>query len=698
MNKIYLLPQLCEESQLRKNRNYAEALFCSSKKGQYPLLIKLQKSSQIVQNTFTVDAMTTTLNEYDVYLKNCKEFDHNRGRFQYSLKQFLTNPNFLLLAYAKLIERKEVAAGIDNVPTQNITLGGIRKIAKELEDNSYQPHPVRTVYIPKPGKPNQTRPLGVTSTRDKVVQQAIKMLIEPIYETIFLDCSFGFRPGLNCHACLKTISQKWKRSVWFIQADIIKAFDKIQHRTMRRLLNTRIADRMVVNTIDKMVKVGYIQWDNLSESKLENSIGTPQGSILSPLLCNIYMHQLDQFVTNILIPMFNNERTGKTSEEYLETKRITGTEWGPIYNQIVSLTPNVSRKDIRKNLLNIKKIEGMHKDIPYFAKDENHRRLYYIRYADDFLLSFVGPKNEAIQILQYIASFLESELSFSIHPDKSGVEHHTKGVIFLGYHLHGNYELKKQFLKDEDENKIQRKRSNWMKFGIPIHKLFKKYADKGFFQKARKGKQDKYVARRADKWIFLHSDGEVVRRYNAVARGLAEYYSGSQYPSVLTEFWSVLKRSLALTLAHRHKQNSAKKAFNKWGKELQIDEKTKWIRPEMKGGKWTSPRALQGDLKNLLHWQPSGNSFPKTLGSIQNASNLQCSITNCPNMAENWHHLKHRKISKNKNIDLAHVSKQIPVCKAHHILIHNGKYDGPSLRKLPGYTCDTLVDTFKSQE
>ncbi len=284
-----------------------------------------------------------------------------------------------------------------------------------------------------------------------------------------------------------------------------------------------------------------------------------------------------------------------------------------------------------------------------------------------------------------------------LHPNKSGVKHHKQGTIFLGYHLLGCYEAKYQF----SEERGQRVRSNWIKFNIPVQRILKKYSEKGFVQIAKKGGNHKYVARRLDKWLMLPSDLEVVRRFNAVARGIAEYYSGSKYPSALTEFWSILKRSLALTLAHRHKMTTAKSAFTRWGANLHVSSvnrsgreiSAQWVQPQIEGGKWKAGKASQGHLNSIVEWQPMGPIMPKTLSAIVSASEMKCSVPNCPNTAEQWHHIRHRKrikwTGKTRAI-LELNAKQIPICKPHHLMIHAGKYDGPSLRKLPGYTVDTV--------
>ena len=692
---ILLLSPICEESHLRKNRIYAESLFYNSKRGKTPLAKKIEKASDIVKETFTVDGLTTVLNEFDRYLEDCSTYNYlESGKFKNSIYQLISNPNFLLLAQAKLIERGNYSYGIDEVPTENITLGGIRKLSLELANHKYTPKPVRKVFIPKPGKVGQKRPIGISSSRDKIVQKAIKMLIEPIFEKVFRNCSYGFRPGRNCHSNLKQIDLKWRRMVWFIEVDIVQAFEKIQHQILVRTLKKYLRDQRVIGLISKLIKIGYINWENISESKLEIPVGTSQGSIISPILCNIYFHALDEYIEDVLCSRFNVGRVDKVNEEYKERGRITGSTWNPIFQHIKEISPKVNSSVIRNSLMNIIKVERIQDNVPYYAIDDNHRKLKYVRYADDFLLGFVGPKKDAFKILQEIAYFLESELELRINIEKSGIKHHEDGVIYLGYHLHGRFESK---LKFTEEGQItQRQKSNWIKFGIPVFKLIKRYSDKGFFQKARKGNQDKYVARRVDKWLFLPSDVEIVKRFNATARGLAEYYSGSKYPSALNEFWSMLKRSLALTLAHRHKLKSARKALNKWGNNLQVADEVYWSRPLLKGGKWLSPKAKQGQLKEMMTWQPAGNYFPKTLSSILVAQELKCSIPNCPNMAQQWHHIKHRKKSKmlhkRDQLRVALTSKQIPVCKQHHYQIHQGKYDGPSIRKLPGYTSETIQD------
>lgn len=716
---LMVIPQTtCQVPQSEEARKVAKKLFESFSN-------RISKGSSIVTKTFTLEKLIMTVENY---LRHCQhqQFPQispkNSGvatpladsissgladpssKDTYTIYSLCCDPNFLLLAYAKLRERGDVAMGIDNVPTQNMTLGGIRKLGMELWSHTYQPNPVRRTFLPKPD--GGQRPYGIPSTKDKVVQMALKMLLEPIYEQQFLDCSYGFRPKRNCHSALHHIDTKWRRTTWFIEADLVKAFDRINHKRLRQLIRQRVPEGPTLDLIDKLLKAGYIDFPNLSNSEMKSEKGTPQGSILSPILCNIYLHELDKFIQEQLIPKWNVKRQDKVSTKWKESSRVTGEQWEPVYQAMKKAAPLVRSKDIRKSMHQVMKMDIIHKDVPYYEIDPNHRKLLYVRYADDFLLGFVGPKKDAWRVLQEIAAFLEMDLYLNLHPDKSGIAHHEDGVLFLGYKLIGNYEGKYQYNEDQK----QRTRSNKIKFRVPIKQLLKKYAEKGLITIAKKGNNTKYVGRRADKFLMLPSDLEVVKRFNAIAKGVAEYYSGVSNPSSLNEFWYLLKRSLALTLAHRHKLRTAKSALQKWGENLTVKQKKlngeivelSWKTPQMTRQSWKPGTAIQGYLEEsiLKALESAGPALPKTLGAVVRAAELKCSIPNCPNKAEQWHHIKHRKRLKltGRMKQIQELSaKQIPICKAHHLQIHKGEYDGPSLRKLPGYTIGSIQDEFPKE-
>lgn len=666
----------CEETQSQRFKEEAQALLNPYEK-------RLLKGSRKVQRVFTVDNLIKAMTQYHNVISQAK---HNH-KFE-NIYNLISNPCFLLLAFSNIC--KKAAAGLDNVPAKNVTFAGILKIAQELVAELYSPSPVKRIYIPKAS--GGKRPLGIPSTKDKIVQQALQMILSPIFDVGFSDLSHGFRPNRSCHSALKSISRLGNRTVWFIELDLIKAFERIHHELLIDEIRAKIKDQQVIDLVYKMLRVGYINIHQLEDSQLEQKEGTPQGSILSPLFSNIFFHKLDVWVDKILLPKYNVPRVDKISPDYnMAVNSHIGNSWGDVLAEIKKVAPQVAPKKIRDALRVVRKQQAAQNNIKYYAIDPNHKKLWYVRYADDMLLGLIGSKVDALSILKEIKDAVVKELKMEIHPEKSGVKHHSDGVLFLGYNLFGKYDDKYNF------GGKQRHLSNRIKFSIPTQKLIKKYAGKGYLQKAKKGKNQKYVARRVDKYLYLVGDNVIINRFNSISRGLANYYSGSEYPSALYELFELLRRSCALTLAHRHKMRSAKSAFTRWGKDLtvkytvtnkkkeSIEKSVSFELPVVSTGKWKS-----GNLNEFLsNADPKGTPLPKTLSGIISASELDCCIPKCPNKAAQWHHVSNRKRNKRRSsseaLVAAYESKQVPVCLAHHILITNGKYDGPSLRKMSGF-------------
>jgi len=335
--------------------------------------------------------------------------------------------------------------------------------------------------------------------------------------------------------------------------------------------------------------------------------------------------------------------------------------------------------------------------ITYLDEDPNYRKLQYVRYADDFLLSFIGPKSEAAHILKVLVQYLWYICKLEVNIDKVVITHHKKWVLFLGYKIKGHYDLNIKWDKDRG----QRIGGTTLKLGVPLERLFNRFAERGFFQKARKGKATKLVARRQDKWLFM-SDVDIVKRYNAVVRGISNYYSLSTRQGVLYELFYSLRRSCALTLAHKHKKKYAKWAFDKYGQDLRIavdysKEPIGFYLPKISKdvyGPKSKKKSKEVSMSDLTI-KIQGITIPSTLHAVCHASELDCCIPGCINKASDWHHIKHRKKYKGSDSTrklLSYAAKQIPVCKAHHVSIHSGKYDGPSLRKLEGFVPEDFLD------
>lgn len=644
---------------------------------------KLSKASSKVKVIFTINNIAEAYYELDCLLYIIK-FNNNAGiRNKIPLFKMLTNPCYLLIAFSTL-NKNAGMGGVDDIPVTNVTLAGIISLAKKLESKSYKPKPTKRVFIPKAD--GKMRPLGIASSEDKIVQQAIKIVFDNIFEPKFSSLSHGFRPRKSCHTALELIYYKWRGIKWFIEVDLIQCFDRINHPILLNLIDRYVDDYWTLSTINKFLKVGYIHFGNLVDSELVNKVGTPQGCVLSPLFCNIILNELDVFIETKILPKYSRGHCNRAvNPEYTSTRRFTNNNWEPIYNNIKKISKGVSGAKIRGALRQIRKLKAGKDNIKYYADDETYRKLSYVRYADDFLFGYIGRKAEAYKILCEVSNFISCCLNMTLNINKTNIKHHEKGTLFLGYNIIGNYGL----VQNWSVNKVQRVGQVTLKFGVPLERLFERYAERGFFQKSSKTNSKRFVGKRQDKWLFLWSDKEVINRFNTVIRGIQYYYSASTRKSVLDRFWTTIRTSAALTIAHRHQKRSASWAFKRYGKNLSIPDDTgktsvELLRPKSDG----KIVFKKGNLKKMMV-KVDGVPIPTTLTAVASASELDCAVPNCTLKASEWHHVKHRKKYKGTRKQTSvstYFAKQVPLCLSHHQLVHSGKYDGPSIRKLPGYT------------
>ncbi len=215
--------------------------------------------------------------------------------------------NWLSQAYHRT--RKDGAVGVDGQTAEDYATdleGNLQSLLDRAKSGTYKAPPVRRVHIPKAGSPGETRPLGIPTFEDKVLQRAVVMVLEPLYEQDFLDCSYGFRPGRSAHQALQS---RWHKTMamgggWILDVDVRKFFDTIDHRHLRAFLRRRVRDGVLLRLIDKWLRAGVLEDGCITHPET----GSPQGGVISPLLSNLFLHYvLDQWFVSEVQPRLKGQ-------------------------------------------------------------------------------------------------------------------------------------------------------------------------------------------------------------------------------------------------------------------------------------------------------------------------------------------------------------------------------------------------------
>ena len=473
------------------------------------------------------------------------------GRRVNGLFRLATNPEVLWKqAYANIYSNKgAITKGVDRNTLDGFSEERVNHLIGLLARREYCPKPVRRTYIPK--KNGKLRPLGIPTGDDKLVQEVVRILLEQIYEPIFSENSHGFRPGKSCHSALRQVKNVWNGTKWIIEFDIKGFFDNINHNKMIEFLEKKIDDKRIIHIIRQMLKAGYAQdWKyNATWS------GTPQGGVISPILANIYLHELDTFRED-MICQFNKGERRKDNPDYKKLCRqmiIINRELRELRQKFKEGKPlNDARKEILRERREIQK--KMRVINSRLHVDSEYRRLRYVRYADDFIIGVIGTRKEAESVMLQVKEYINNVLLLEVSEEKTCIADANDGVRFLGYDIKTYTSTKTTKIAWGKGTCNRRTISEKMQLHIPSEKMFQ-YASKN-------GYGDMAIFRPKSRPALLRrSDVEILMTYNAEMRGLANYYSLAQgYKTALQRVIGLAQWSFFATLSHKHKSSIGKVA------------------------------------------------------------------------------------------------------------------------------------------
>jgi group II intron reverse transcriptase/maturase len=428
----------------------------------------------------------------------------------------LFNPALFLMAWGRIYANKgAMTAGINAETADGMSLAKIGRIINALRHERYRFQPVKRVHIPK--KSGGTRPLGLPSWSDKLLGEVVRILLEAYYEPRFSASSHGFRPGRGCHTALAEVEETWKGTTWFIEGDIRDCFGTLDHDVMIAVLAEHICDNRFLRLIRGMLRAGFLE-DWRWNATLS---GAPQGGVVSPILSNIYLDRMDKFAETVLIP---------------EHTRGTGRKPNPARKKMANAMTAARKRGDRAAVRDLRvRARGMPSRDPH---DPGYRRLRYIRYADDHLLGFTGPKAEAEQIRDMLAAFLRRELRLELSADKTLITHgRTQKARFLGYDIIVQHSPSRPRVNGRiglrvPPDVVTAKQAPYRRHGTPWHRPH----------------------------LLNMDDLQIISIYGAEYRGIVQYYLLAGNVFRLHRLRRAAELSMLKTLAAKHRSTVAKTA------------------------------------------------------------------------------------------------------------------------------------------
>lgn len=574
----------------------------------------------------------------------------------YRVYRLLYNQELFLIAYKNIYSNNgAMTKGVTNETVDGMSITKVDRIIGQLKREAYRFNPVRREYIKKKGSKKQ-RPLGLPTWSDKLLQEVIRLILNAYFDPQFSDSSHGFRSNRGCHTALDSIRAKdgWKSVRWFVEGDIRDCFGSIDHSVLLGLLAEKVKDNRFLRLMGQFLKSGYME-----DWKYNTTLsGCPQGGILSPLLSNIYMDQFDQFMKAQILPAYNRGRKRAENKAYKALRKQT--------------EKHMRHQDWER----VKELNKQSQSIPSKdTSDPTFRRLHYIRYADDWLLGFSGPKQEAVKVKEEIKTFLAERLNLTLSEEKTLITHaKTQKARFLGYDIHVLQQDAKHDRRGQrcingaiglrvPDEKMKDKARQYMKGGKPTHRK-----ERG-----------------------ANSDFDILAQYQSEFRGFAQYYLLAYNAHQLHRLKRIMELSLARTLANKYK-TTVNKIFKQYQTTRETEGQSYKVLQTVVEREGKKPLVAYfggfklGFKKDAVidDTLPTGKVYSIRSQLIDRLLNDTCELCESRGNIEMHHVKKLKDLTTNGRREkpewmtrmIAMRRKTLAVCHECHSSIHSGEYNG----------------------
>lgn len=575
--------------------------------------------------------------------------------------------SFLKLAY----NRGSNTPGTDNSRIANFSLDKVMAVKKDLLEGRFRWGDSRRIYIPKAdGK--RLRPLTIPNFRDRLIQEVLKKLLSSIYEPCFDIHSHGFRPGRSCHTALRDVRKNFKGCKWILEGDISCFFDTVSHSRLILLLQKKIKDERIISLISKGLKAKILVPET-GEIILPDS-GVPQGGIISPLLSNIYLHELDKYM-----------------KAYIKELNV-GTE-RPYSLEYRRVSRNLKSRKAAKKL-------GL---TPSDMLSDKFMRMKYVRYADDFIVGLICSRTKALKIKNHIKTFLKERLYLELNDSKTLLTdvaprkhfNHTSQVNFLGYLISMHRGIITRTAKNR--RRVTGKRHVILK--VDQRKVINRLAEKGFCTKDGLPKP---------KFTYIHDTQAVTNeKVNRIFRGIVNYYKlADNIKHFGCRLFYIFSHSLAKMYAAKYRWHRRATIFNIGNRDLSKPLLTK----RGKGHLGRITDSYQAPLKGIIysHYEdlprpikaPLNPDFTSSFNEVYNGQIKEVEVIqallrkhtiagpiqigklpciDCGSQTDvNLHHVKSLSLTDDlKKIPAKSLRKVVPVCKKCHLNRHGGSFRQP---------------------